>query len=153
MHSFSVLKQEFLKFIWFCGSYSLWITPTTVYRTKVLFFCSSLAVARDRCCILGVMRCCYNNGNDLSNTLHLYSKFRGYALDVNGEYIMTNVLGVKWVTTGEKNVTSTLLSSIMLLFAKVLLHCMKAVLLLHSRNTPVVCVVRKLLFPILRWNV
>jgi len=28
-------------------------------------------------------------------TLHLYSKFRGYVLDVNGEYIMTNVLGVK----------------------------------------------------------
>jgi len=41
------------------------------------------------------MKRCYNNGNDLSNTLHVYSKFRGYVLDVNGEYIMTNVLGVK----------------------------------------------------------
>jgi hypothetical protein len=76
------------------------------------------------------MKCWYNNDNDLTNTLHLYSKFRGYVLDVNGEYIMTNVLGVKWVTTGEKNVTSTPLSFIKLLCANLLLHCLNAALLL-----------------------
>lgn len=52
-------------------------------------------VHENPCCILGVMKCCYNNDNGLSKTLHLYSEFRGYVLDVNGEYIMTNVLGVK----------------------------------------------------------
>jgi hypothetical protein len=52
-------------------------------------------VPENRCYILRVMKCWYNNDNDLSNTLRLYSKFRGYVLDVNGEYIMTNVLGVK----------------------------------------------------------
>lgn len=80
------------------------------------------------------MKCWCNNDNGLSNTLHLYSEFRGYVLDVNGEYIMTNVLGVKWVTTGEKNVTSTLLSSIILLCASVLLVLL---VLLSSRATPV----------------
>ena len=49
----------------------------------------------NRCCILRVMKCWCNNDNGQSNTLRLYSKFRGYVLDVNGEYIMTNVLGVK----------------------------------------------------------
>ena len=109
-------------------------------------------VNKNWCCVLRVMKCWYNNDNGVSNTLHLYSKFRGYVLDANGEYIMTNVLRVKWVTTGEKNVTSTLLSSIMLLCANVLLHCMNAAHLLSSHGTPVVRVVRKLLFAILRRN-
>jgi hypothetical protein len=94
----------------------------------------------NRRCFPRVMKCWHNNGNDLSNTLHLhvYSKFRDCVLDVNGECIMTNALGSK---TGKRR------EKCYLNFAEFHYTPLR---LLSSCNVPFVCIATKLLFPILR---